>query len=50
MLIKAIAQATSVYAMNVFRIPMGLCANIQKEIARFLWETKRNHRGIHWSR
>lgn len=29
---------------------MGLCANIQKEIARFLWETKRNHRGIHWSR
>lgn len=49
-LIKAIAQATSAYAMNVFRIPMGLCANIQKEIAHFLWETKRNHRGIHWSK
>lgn len=49
-LIKAITQATYAYAMSVFRISMGLCANIQKEISRFLWETKRNHRGIHWSR
>ena len=46
-LIKAIPQATSAYVMSVFRIPIGLCANIQNEIARFLWETKRNYRGIH---
>lgn len=34
-LIKAIAQAIPAYAMSVFRIPIGLCADIQREVAPF---------------
>ena len=49
-LIKAIAQATPAYTMSVFRIPKGVCVDIQKEIARFWWETKKTHKGIHWLR
>lgn len=32
-LIKAIAQAVSAYAMSIFKIPSGLCADIQGAIA-----------------
>lgn len=32
---QTIAQAAPAYAMSVFRIPLGLCADIQKAIARF---------------
>lgn len=49
-LIKAITQVTLAYAMSVFRIPIGVCADIQKEIARFWWETKKTHKDIHWLR
>lgn len=34
-LIKAVAQAILAYAMSVFRLPMELCEDIQKAIARF---------------
>lgn len=46
-LIKAIAQAVPAYAMSIFKIPSGLCADIQGAIARFWWHSKGNHRGIH---
>ncbi|KAH9648147.1 reverse transcriptase domain-containing protein [Citrus sinensis] len=34
-LIKAVAQAVPAYAMSVFRLPKGLCDDIQKAIAKF---------------
>ena len=34
-LIKAVAQAVPAYAMSVFRLPKGLCDDIQKVIAKF---------------
>lgn len=34
-LIKVVAQAVPAYAMNVFRLPNGLCDDIQKAIAKF---------------
>lgn len=34
-LIKAVAQAVPAYAMSVFRIPLELCNDIQRAIARF---------------
>lgn len=36
-LIKDVAQAIPVYAMSVFKLPMGLCDDIQKAITRFWW-------------
>ncbi|KAH9685373.1 reverse transcriptase domain-containing protein [Citrus sinensis] len=49
-LIKAVAQAVPAYAMSVFKLPKGLCVDIQKEIARFWWGTKKDKHGIHWAR
>lgn len=46
-LIKAVAQAILAYAMSVFKLPMGLCADIQKTMARFWWNSKLNQRAIH---
>lgn len=46
-LIKAVAQAVPAYAMSVFRIPSGLCDDIQKVIANFWWAAKKDQRTIH---
>lgn len=46
-LIKDVAQAIPVYAMSVFKLPMGLCDDIQKAITRFWWNWKQNQRPIH---
>lgn len=34
-LIKAVAQAVPAYAMSVFKIPLAICNDIQRAIARF---------------
>lgn len=49
-LIKAIVQAVPSYAVSIFKIPLGLYADIQGAIARFWWHSKGNHRGIHWAK
>lgn len=49
-LIKAVAQAVPAYAMSVFKIPKGLCDDIQRVIAKFWWGSKENKHGIHWSK
>ena len=49
-LIKAIAQAILAYAMSVFRLPIGLCTNIQKAIDEFWWGSKEEKRCIHWAK
>lgn len=41
-LIKAVAQAVPAYAMSVFKLPVGLCEDIQRAIARFWWRSKQN--------
>lgn len=49
-LIKAVVQAIPAYAMSVFKIPQGLCDEIEKAIARFLWGSSNTHKSIHWAR
>lgn len=34
-LIKAVAQAESAYAISVFKLPLGFCEVMQKAIAQF---------------
>ena len=45
-LIKVVAQAVPSYAMSVFKIPMGLCKDIQRAVARFWWGTKQEKKII----
>lgn len=47
---KAVAQAVPAYAMSVFKIPLGLCDDIQKSMAKFWWRSKEDNCGIHWAR
>lgn len=46
-LIKAVAQAIPAYAMSVFKIPIGLCNDIQRAVTKFWWGSKGDKRGIH---
>ncbi|KAL9438277.1 hypothetical protein AB3S75_024033 [Citrus x aurantiifolia] len=46
-LIKAAAQAIPAYAMSVFKIPMGVCNDIKKNVADFWWGSKSDKRSIH---
>ena len=39
-LIKAVAQAMPAYAMSVFKLPLGLCEDMQRAIAGFWWGKK----------
>ena len=48
-LIKAVAQAIPAYVMSVFKLPIGLCEDIQQAVARFWWSSKPDQRVIHWS-
>ena len=48
-LIKAVAQAVLAYAMNVFKLLIGLCNDIQMEMVKFWWRSKEDKRGIHWA-
>ena len=36
--------------MSVFKLPLGLCEDMQKAIARFWWGNNKDHRPIHWRR
>ncbi|KAL9460150.1 hypothetical protein AB3S75_003368 [Citrus x aurantiifolia] len=49
-LIKAAAQAIPAYAMSVFKIPMGVCNDIQKTVVDFWWGSKSDKKSIHWSK
>ncbi|KAH9715526.1 putative reverse transcriptase/RNA-dependent DNA polymerase [Citrus sinensis] len=49
-LIKAAVQAILAYAMSVFKIPMGVCDDIKKIVAKFWWGSKREGRNIHWAK
>ena len=50
MLIKDVAQAVPAYTMSVFKIPMGLCNEIQQSIAGFWWSKRNEKSGIFWTK
>ncbi|KAH9660157.1 reverse transcriptase domain-containing protein [Citrus sinensis] len=49
-LIKAVAQAIPAYAMSVFKLPIGLCEDIQIAVAKFWWGSKEDKHKIHWAK
>ena len=48
MLIKAVLQAIPTFTMSCFKLPMGLCDEIEKLIKRFWWGQRGDQRKIHW--
>lgn len=47
-LIKSVLQAIPMYAMSVFKIPVSVCEEIEKECANFWWGMDKGKRRMHW--
>ncbi|KAI5325441.1 PREDICTED: reverse mRNAase [Prunus dulcis] len=47
-LIKAVAMAMPNYAMSCFKLPVSLCKEIEKDIARYWRHSNKKQKGIHW--
>ena len=47
-LIKAVVQAIPTYTMSCFKLPLGLCLDIESLIQRFWWGQNGERRKIHW--
>ena len=47
-LIKAIVQAIPTYTMSCFKLPLGLCGDIESIIRKFWWGQKSERRKVHW--
>ena len=47
-LIKAIVQAISTYTMGCFKIPLGLCYDIEAMVKKNFWGQRGDKRKIHW--
>ena len=49
-LLKAMVQAIPTFAMSYFKLPMGLCDEIEALIRKFYWGQKGEQRKVHWKR
>ena len=47
-LIKAIVQAIPTYTMGCFKIPLGLCYDIEAMVKKKFWGQRGDKRKIHW--
>ena len=47
-LIKAVVQAIPTYTMSYFKLPLGLCNDIESLIRKFWWRQRAERRKIHW--
>ena len=47
-LIKAVIQAIPTYAMGCFKLPVGLCNEIEVMVRKFWWGQRGEKRKIHW--
>ncbi|KAM2345316.1 hypothetical protein ACFXTH_009215 [Malus domestica] len=47
-LVKAVAMAMPNYAMSCFKLPIGVCRNLEKAIRNFWWRGNEQRKGVHW--
>ena len=47
-LLKAVVQAIPTFAMSCFKLPVGLCKEIEMQIRKFWWGERGGQRKIHW--
>ncbi|XP_075663170.1 uncharacterized protein LOC142632688 [Castanea sativa] len=48
--LKAVVQAIPNFAMSCFRLPVGLCRDIEVMICKFWWGQRGDRRKIHWKK
>ena len=49
-LLKSIVQAIPTFAMTCFKLPIGLCHDIEMMIRKFWWGQRGDHCKIHWKK
>ena len=49
-LLKVVGQAIPTFAMSCFKLPGGLCDEIEALIRKFFWGQKGGQRKIHWKK
>ena len=49
-LLKAVVQAIPTFAMSCFKLPEGLCDEIEALIRKIFWGQKGEQRKIHWKK
>ncbi|XP_057809080.1 uncharacterized protein LOC131023552 [Salvia miltiorrhiza] len=49
-LIKSVIQSIPTYTMSCFRIPVGVCSDIERECARFWWGDTADARKLYWAK
>ncbi|XP_030963604.1 uncharacterized protein LOC115984727 [Quercus lobata] len=49
-LLKVVVQAIPTFAMSCFRLPVGLCQDIEMLIRKFWWGQRGDRRNIHWKK
>jgi hypothetical protein len=47
-LLKAVIQAILTYSMSIFKVPHGLCKELNGLMQNFWWEHQTNTNKIHW--
>lgn len=47
-LLKAVVQAIPTFAMSCFKLPIGLCNEMEMQIRKFWWGECGGQRKIHW--
>ena len=47
-LVKAVAMALPNYAMSCFKLPIGVCKDLEKAIRNFWWRGSDKRNGVHW--
>ena len=50
MLLQAIVQVIPTFAMSCFKLPVGLCNDIEVMIRKFWWGQQGDRRKIHWKK
>ena len=48
-LLKAVVQAIPTFAMACFKLPIGLCKDIETMIQKFWWGQREDRRKVHWN-
>ena len=49
-LLKVVVQVIPTFGMSCFRLPIGLCQDIEMLIRKFWWEQRGDSRKIHWTK